>query len=118
MSKFRGNEQNGFIFVTTDDYEIDVNQETMTALLFRNEEWFDRITVLDDRDNLHFSYWRDQIDHDVFEQVIEIAWFAGTVLLRDSAPQAVVEHWEKEHQITDVEFNEFFGEGDEPRTLQ
>lgn len=110
MSKFRGSFENGYTFVSNDDYEIPLDQENLTGIFFRHEEWYDRICVLDDRDGLHFSYWRDQVEKEVFEQVCDIAWNVGTVLMRDYAPQSIVEAWYNEHHMSDEELGQFFGE--------
>ncbi len=113
MSKFRGSFENGYTFVSNDDYEIPLDQENLTGIFFREEEWYDRICVLDDRDGLHWSYWRDQVDKEVFDQVCDIAWNVGTVLMRDYAPQSIVEAWDNEHHMSDEELGQFFGEGHE-----
>jgi len=113
MSKFRGSEENGYTFIDNGGYEIPLNQDTYNGLFSRNEPWYDCVTVRDDRDKLHFHYWRDQVDPEIFEQVCDIAWAVGTVLLRDTAPDSIVEAWDDAHHITDEEFEQFFGEGHE-----
>ncbi len=113
MSKFKGSSENGYTFVSNDNYEIPLDQENLTGIFFREEEWYDRICVLDPRDSLHFAYWRDQVDKEVFDQVCDIAWAVGTVLLRDSAPDSIVSQWDNDHHMSEEEFEQFFGEGHE-----
>lgn len=113
MSKFRGSSENGYQFVSNDGYEVECDQNTLTGIFFRDQEWYDRICVLDERDGLHWSYWRDQINPEVFEQVCDIAWYVGTVVLRDTAPDTIVGQWENDHHMSEEEFEQFFGEGHE-----
>jgi hypothetical protein len=112
MSKFKGSSDEGYRFQDNGGYEIPLNQENLTGIFFRNEEWYDRICVLDDRDGMHFSYFRDEVDQEVFNQVCEIAWAIGTVVLRDTASQSIVEAWEEEHQVSNEEIDQFLGDVD------
>jgi hypothetical protein len=101
--------EDGFRF-EDGDLDILLDDDAIFANVHVREPMYDRVAVLDPRDDMYFQWWKVDSEPEIYEQMLFVASSVGSVLLRQVAGDGVKELFDNAHQLTETDVEHLLDE--------
>jgi hypothetical protein len=104
MGSFR--HENGEWKLVVRGEEIKLDEDNLTAHVHRETPLMDRVAVEDPADGLWWSWFRYSEEDEQFNQLIDVVYEVGTLVMSATASLGVEEDFYAKHTMTQNDFDE------------
>jgi hypothetical protein len=91
-------------------YILELHEDNLWANMHRDEPMMDRLAIEDPRDGLAWYWWRCDQDPETFEQMMSVALEIGTILVRRTPLESIVDLFDNAHHLDEEDMQRFFDE--------